>query len=171
VYTDLIQSYIGAGSKLAFLDTANSITIINESAGVWDEGIWYSNGGYKESKYYDAGGVRVGTYGTTWGTNKVFYGSNVKQTAKQTTIGFASSAIPNVNGNKNVGSKFKDVDWDAKLKTKQVDTDVVATALSSYADKYTIKCNWCDSKLSTYYEKNNECCNSCSDRYANDWHF
>jgi glutamine amidotransferase len=163
----LITDYIGSGSKLAFLDKDNNISIINEKAGQWDEnGVWFSNGGYKETKYYDAGGTRVGTYGTTWGggTNKVYYGSNVKQSS----MGFASSVIPNISGNKNVGSKFKDIQWEEKLKNK-VDNDVVELAKSSYGDKYALKCVWCDSSLSTYYEKNNECCTKCEDRYSRDW--
>lgn len=60
VYTDLLTNYIGYGSKLAFLDFKGNITLVNESAGVWDEGIWYSNKGYNYAKYYDVGGTKVG---------------------------------------------------------------------------------------------------------------
>ena len=43
---DLIESRIGY-SKLIFLDRHGNHNILNESKGVWDEGIWYSNTSYK----------------------------------------------------------------------------------------------------------------------------
>jgi hypothetical protein len=43
---NLISEYIGY-SKLVFLDNEGNHTIINESAGTWDDGVWYSNPGYK----------------------------------------------------------------------------------------------------------------------------
>ena len=55
----LIASYIGAGSKLAFLNSKGVISIINEKAGVWDKGVWYSNTGYQKSDYFDFGGKRM----------------------------------------------------------------------------------------------------------------
>lgn len=42
----LIEDYIGH-SKLAFLNSDGEFTIFNESKGVWDEHVWYSNSGYK----------------------------------------------------------------------------------------------------------------------------
>ena len=43
---DLIESRIGY-SKLIFLDRHGNHNIFNESKGVWDEGVWYSNNSYK----------------------------------------------------------------------------------------------------------------------------
>ena len=40
-----------SGSKLAFLDIDGNSTIINESAGHWDCGIWYSNDNYDYCGY------------------------------------------------------------------------------------------------------------------------
>jgi hypothetical protein len=46
----LIGSFIGY-SKIALLSKDNSYTIINESKGTWDDGIWYSNTSYKKPAY------------------------------------------------------------------------------------------------------------------------
>lgn len=45
----LIGEFIGY-SKLVFLDSKDNITIINADKGVEDDGIWYSNTSYKQSK-------------------------------------------------------------------------------------------------------------------------
>jgi hypothetical protein len=55
----LVKNYIGNGSKLAFLSGAGVISIVNEKAGVWDGGVWYSNTGYKRVDYYDYGGTKL----------------------------------------------------------------------------------------------------------------
>lgn len=38
-----IKKWIGSGNKLAFLDYTGNITIVNDKAGHWEDGIWYSN--------------------------------------------------------------------------------------------------------------------------------
>lgn len=53
-------------SKFIFLDSSGKVTIINESAGEWQDGIWYSNGGidnyvgygYSGAYYYREGDIR-----------------------------------------------------------------------------------------------------------------
>jgi predicted glutamine amidotransferase len=47
----LIVEYIGF-SKLTFMDDLGNVDIINEDMGIWDNGIWYSNDGYKDYKYF-----------------------------------------------------------------------------------------------------------------------
>lgn len=44
-FKDLIKSYIGY-SKLVFLNNKGHYSIVNESAGHWDNGVWYSNKSY-----------------------------------------------------------------------------------------------------------------------------
>jgi hypothetical protein len=157
----LIQEYIGSGSKLCFLSSDSKLTFVNEKAGYWDKGVWYSNGGYKEVKYYDRGGTRVGTYGTTYGTNW-----------NQGSIGFASAVIPNV-AKKSEPKKVVDIDWDIRLKSDRIDSEVIDIAKSKEADyfAYNSRCAFCDKIVETYYEKQNECCMKCEDRYSNEWHF
>jgi glutamine amidotransferase len=48
-----ISDYIVTSlSKVVFLDNEGNYTIVNESNGHWDEGIWYSNYGYLPASYY-----------------------------------------------------------------------------------------------------------------------
>jgi glutamine amidotransferase len=163
----LVREYIGSGSKLCFLSNDNKVTYVNKEAGQFDNnGVWFSNGGYKEFKYYDAGGTKVTHYNNSgW----------VTQNSKQSSMGFASAVIPNVSQNAKVGSKFKDINWDKKLKTDKLDNDVVVVAKSSYADRYDYqksyeqKCGFCDKALKGYVENQNGFCFSCEDRYSREW--
>jgi len=167
----LLKEYIGSGSKLCFLSSDNKLTYVNESLGQTDEnGVWFSNGGYKEVKYYDAGGVRVGTYGQSYGgntnskVNNYYYGSNYKQSS----MGFASAVIPNISENKNVGSKIDNIDWNNRLKNdKKIESDVI-TASKKYFS-YEDNCTFCDKILSSYTEKNNGVCFRCEDKYTNEF--
>ena len=44
---DAVIDYVeGSGSKIVLKDNKGAITIVNEAAGKWDEGIWYSSGHY-----------------------------------------------------------------------------------------------------------------------------
>lgn len=45
-YKELIREYVGY-SKLVFLNNKGHFQIVNEQAGVWDEGVWYSNKSYE----------------------------------------------------------------------------------------------------------------------------
>lgn len=62
---DLIDEYIGY-SKLLFLDNNNNHYIVGEEKGVWDYGCWFSNTGYKASKYLDYGGKQILKSATTY---------------------------------------------------------------------------------------------------------
>ena len=70
---DMIELYIGQGSKLVFLNADNEYTIVNEKAGVWDNDCWFSNTSYKTvNNWYDFGGVKkyksAGSTNTTYNT-------------------------------------------------------------------------------------------------------
>ena len=53
-------------SKMIFMDTSGAVTIVNEHAGEWVDGVWYSNGGiknyigygYSGAYYYNASDIR-----------------------------------------------------------------------------------------------------------------
>jgi len=47
----LLKEYIGVGNKLIFMDSSGNHSIINEPAGDWDGGIWFSNSNYKTYTY------------------------------------------------------------------------------------------------------------------------
>jgi len=47
----LIDGYAGMGNKLVFLTRLGRVLILNERAGTWDLGCWWSNGSYKRIVY------------------------------------------------------------------------------------------------------------------------
>ena len=64
VLVKLISEFV-SGSKLAFLRSDKTFSIINESSGHWndDETIWFSNYGYDDVPQYSYGYTSYGTYG------------------------------------------------------------------------------------------------------------
>lgn len=52
VIKEFIRDYI-TSSKLIFLDSKDNHTIINEEAGIWDNGNFFSNDSYKESNDFE----------------------------------------------------------------------------------------------------------------------
>ena len=44
----LLEYSIGDRNKFVFLDNSGEFHILNEGAGIWDEGVWYSNMSYKK---------------------------------------------------------------------------------------------------------------------------
>ena len=48
---ELLEGYIGYGNKMIFLNSKNDYLILNEGAGTWDKGVWYSNGSYRRQKF------------------------------------------------------------------------------------------------------------------------
>jgi hypothetical protein len=56
---DFLMSLIGSGNKLVFLNKNNEWSIVNETAGHWHLGCWFSNDSYKAvNDWYDFGGVK-----------------------------------------------------------------------------------------------------------------
>lgn len=43
----MVERNIGSGNKFAVLDRAGEFAIVNERAGEWHEGVWYSNAGFR----------------------------------------------------------------------------------------------------------------------------
>jgi hypothetical protein len=43
----LVEETIGTGNKIVLMDGAGKVTIYNEKAGHWEQGVWYSNHGYE----------------------------------------------------------------------------------------------------------------------------
>ena len=79
---NLLEGFIGS-DKLVFIENNGKSVILNESAGHWDGGIWYSNSSYKSytatkygcgwgddyapSNYVPLNSVPLGSIGTTRG--------------------------------------------------------------------------------------------------------
>lgn len=59
VILDMLELYIGTGSKLIFLNKENEFSIVNEKAGHWNLGCWFSNSSYQQvNTWVDYGGVK-----------------------------------------------------------------------------------------------------------------
>jgi len=73
----MLQQFIGVGNKLIFLDNIGDFEIVNEKAGSWDGGNWFSNSSYKERgvRYYGS----MAMYGSTY-TPKSTFGTAYKST-------------------------------------------------------------------------------------------
>lgn len=75
----MLHKFIGAGNKLIFLDNTGDFEIVNEEAGMWDDGNWFSNSSYKERgvRYYGSHAVYTGSkwdysaYSGGYGTAKI----------------------------------------------------------------------------------------------------
>lgn len=51
-HRDMIEAYIGSQNKLVFMDNTGDTWILNESAGTWEDGVWYSNTNFRASYSY-----------------------------------------------------------------------------------------------------------------------
>lgn len=65
-YLSTISMAIGSFNKFAFLDRNELITIVNEDKGEWCNEVWYSNGGYKETR-------KTWTYGKGYHKKGFYY--------------------------------------------------------------------------------------------------
>lgn len=146
-HVNLIEQYIGNGSKLAFLNAKSDITIINEKAGVWDDGVWYSNSGYKAAKYYDYGGTKVGSifsYPTTY----------AKQTKSPTLFDYDKS-------NKGATKVYECCD-DELLNDDYQNVYSTDTQVDLYGNpRSRVVCDYCSDSLNTSWERLNDCCKHC----------
>lgn len=76
VMLDVLETYIGAGSKLVFLNSDDDYAIVNEKAGHWNMGCWFSNSSYKQvNDWVDYGGKKVKKSSMGYGYNSYGYGS------------------------------------------------------------------------------------------------
>lgn len=56
---EMLEAFIGSGSKLVFLNDDDDFFIVNEEAGHWNLGCWFSNSSYKQvNDWVDFGGIK-----------------------------------------------------------------------------------------------------------------
>jgi glutamine amidotransferase len=159
VYQSLIEAYIGTGSKLAFLSADNVIALVNEKAGVWDGGIWYSNRGYANWNYFDRGGVQVSSVNSF--TASVSGSKRNEYTIPENLSGKAlKRAKKRAKKGQEVSALKLDYALENRLKNDiKMEQDVIeACCLPS---KAVPKCEVCDITLNTLSERLNNTCNKC----------
>lgn len=65
---NLIEHAIGTGNKFCFLNNKGEYAIVNESAGEWRDGVWFSNRSYETKKItYTYDYKPYSYFGHTWG--------------------------------------------------------------------------------------------------------
>ena len=154
-YVSLIAQYIGSGSKLAFLNTKGEITIINEKAGVWDNGVWYSNTGYKATNYFDYGGTKVASF--SYGVAKPIY----------TQSKLELSTTKKESDNKVVDKS--DVENQVNHDCIDCGDTYSQEELDWYGNpKKFHSCDYCGCSLATSSERMNGCCNYCFNAITNE---
>jgi predicted glutamine amidotransferase len=92
---DMLESYIGAGSKLLFLNSDDECFIVNEKAGHWNMNCWFSNSSYKQvNDWVDYGGKKVkkssmgyGSY-NTYGSYKTYNSPGTSSDISKSSFGF-----------------------------------------------------------------------------------
>lgn len=187
----LIQAYIGSGSKLAFLTHDNKHIIINEQAGVWDDGVWFSNQGYQRSKYLDYGGTNVGWnnfYGNTY--NKV---KSTQVPSKLPSPSKAPSKLPSKAPSITQewykptqqeigfgsGRAYKDVDYANDFNYQPYVPNQNGKRftgnfkgigkVSNQEEVFDMGCSMCGKHLASTIERNNDLCFGCDDMYSGDF--
>jgi hypothetical protein len=134
---DMLETFIGSGSKLVFLNDDDDFFIVNETAGHWNLGCWFSNSSYKQvNDWVDFGGIK----------KKKNYAANIGSSSfnwsyqDKTGIGYTSNETY-------INSKHECTECNIKLRN---DNEIDAGL-----------CDWCLEDL-MYQEESIGICDSCN---------
>jgi hypothetical protein len=120
IQTHLIERYIN-GDKMAFLRADGEYYIINEEAGVWKDGMWFSNKSYEKTKVYKTRGF----------TGQVYHGTP-----------------KNHNPNTLIPADYTACGWDEDdLVTGAWSTEVDDANIGEFETYFDEICAYCDEKL------------------------
>lgn len=141
---ELIHNYIGTGSKLVFLDKNNTVEIINEKAGHWDNGNWYSNYTYQKSMYRDFGGQKF-----YYPQNQIYLPFGGVETKEKKEV--SRKVVPTMNIPKPKYAKTYNEGWNMLENNEWVklnkNGDVISdTPVNSYSKQVENKCEFCGSE-------------------------
>lgn len=82
VIMEYIEEHIGSGNKFCFIEADGKYSIVNESAGKWDNGVWYSNESYKQPRITYSNWYKTGAwskyYNDDWNDPDYGFGSVLK---------------------------------------------------------------------------------------------
>ena len=147
---DLIEMYIGAGSKLIFLNANDDWAIANEKAGHWDLNCWFSNSSYKQvNDWVDYGGTKK------YKANVYGYGSYGTYNPKTY---WAETPAANTPAKASKSYSLTD-DNDSKMYDQCSDCGMLLYAANEFIAG---KCDYCTSEVLEYdtrMEGSCECCN------------
>ena len=143
---ELLESYIDS-SKLVFLDTNNTFSIVNEQAGHWVNDCWFSNTSYqKVNDWYDFGGKKVkkstnlygSAYGNEWsgGWSRSTWQSSINQSSGETCQECGVQLLE--------GEKYLCQDCHEEMMLEWETTQASEKEYSLDDNAYLCKCDGCD---------------------------
>lgn len=137
---DMIEGFIGSGSKLVFLNDNDDYFIVNEKAGHWNLGCWFSNSSYKQvNDWVDFGGIK-----------KKKIQANTK--AYDTPLSWSAWDMDGREYTNQVGSRFCEC-CDTVLRTdEEIDGGI---------------CEWCIED--SMYDQECDCCQGSNGKYRYKW--
>ena len=137
---DMIEGFIGSGSKLVFLNDNDDYFIVNEKAGHWNLGCWFSNSSYKQvNDWVDFGGIK-----------KKKIQANTK--AYDTPLSWSVWDMDGREYTNQVGSRFCEC-CDTVLRTdEEIDGGI---------------CEWCIED--SMYDQECDCCQGSNGKYRYKW--
>jgi hypothetical protein len=137
---DMIEGFISNGSKLVFLNDNDDWFIVNEKAGHWNLGCWFSNSSYKQvNDWVDFGGIK-----------KKKIQANTK--AYDTPLSWSVWDMDGREYTNQVGSRFCEC-CDTVLRTdEEIDGGI---------------CEWCIED--SMYDQECDCCQGSNGKYRYKW--
>lgn len=137
---EMLEVFIGNGSKLVFLNDDDNYFIVNEQAGHWNLGCWFSNSSYKQvNDWVDFGGIK-----------KKKIQANTK--AYDTPLSWSVWDMDGREYTNQVGSRFCEC-CDTVLRTdEEIDGGI---------------CEWCIED--SMYDQECDCCQGSNGKYRYKW--
>jgi hypothetical protein len=137
---EMLEVFIGSGSKLVFLNDDDDYFIVNEKAGHWNLGCWFSNSSYKQvNDWVDFGGIK-----------KKKIQANTK--AYDTPLSWSAWDMDGREYTSQVGSRFCEC-CDTVLRTdEEIDGGI---------------CEWCVED--SMYDQECDCCQGSNGKYRYKW--
>ena len=137
---DMIEGFIGSGSKLVFLNDNDDWFIVNEKAGHWNMGCWFSNSSYKQvNDWVDFGGIKK---------KKV----NVTATSNNHSLSWSLSGSYESDYTSSIGSRYCECCGTVLRTDEEIDGGL---------------CEWCIED--NMYNQECDCCQSNEGKYNYNW--
>lgn len=147
----LVEQAIGSGNKIVLMGISGEAVIYNEDAGTWDEGVWYSNCGYKSYRSSYSGRFLPDSYYNGYGHSA--YG--------QSNYGSTASTSSSRRKARKAGKKMKHEAFNAQTEEWK------RTSFTSYNSLGDDDCASCGNvipadELVIIYDTWGSCCQSCA---------
>lgn len=168
---ELLADYIGPGNKMILLNKNGTHWILNENKGIWENGIWFSNGSYKKVKYFNYSDWDKNNNLFTYGGGYTHYGQwhnaeRKKDFATPKDNKLIKKIIENDKPNNIIGRNNKYRAYKSDYDPQHLHVDgITKNGATRYYDtltgKYLYFCEFCEVELCTLQEINSQTCVFC----------